>query len=193
MAQIQPPTTDLIYHIYRTSLFSRDSKITTSDKTEQLFHIEFPFSFIGGWNITFHWGADKEGMVALQIKKPVFNWSMEITDHIANYKTIVIPTGMFKKKFVFHGPDGKEYAWKPCGMGDLKLLSYPEKTQVALYDRKFAISKKGTLTVSPTVYQMANMIIATAFAVEEWERDQAAKRSNEQERQRRIRAQRRHH
>ncbi|KAJ3316084.1 hypothetical protein HDV04_000293 [Boothiomyces sp. JEL0838] len=173
----QQPLSDITFHIYKSGLFSRDAKITTDNKNEQLFHVEFPFSFFGAWKVTIHYGSNKEGQLAMTISKPVFSWDFEITDHQINFTTKLSKSGLFSRKHAFTGPDGRGYAWKGTGFGgDLKLVAYPEKVQVAYYDRAaFSVKKQGKLIITPQVSHMANLIIATGFAVEEWEREQRKK------------------
>ncbi|KAJ3276881.1 hypothetical protein HDV01_002936 [Terramyces sp. JEL0728] len=172
--------TDIVYNIYRTGLFSKDATITNANKA-LLYHVEFPMAFFGAWNVTFHCGEDKGAPIAMQISKPIFNWDFEITDHNIKFATKLAKAGLFTRKHIFHGPDGREYAWKGTGFGgDLKLIAYPEKAQIALYKRSnFAISKLGKIIVSLQAQQIANLIIATGFAVEEWEREQKRKRESE--------------
>ncbi|KAJ3250199.1 hypothetical protein HK103_003786, partial [Boothiomyces macroporosus] len=158
-------------------MFSRDAKITDSNKN-QVFHVEFPFAFFGAWSVTVHHGATKQGPIAMSINKPTFSWDFEIVDHGMNFRTILHKVGMFSRKHAFNGPNGKEFAWKGTGFGgDLKLVAYPEKVQVAYYDRAaFSFRKEGKIVVTPQVSHMANLIIATGFAVEEWEREERQKR-----------------
>ncbi|KAJ3257475.1 hypothetical protein HK103_004550 [Boothiomyces macroporosus] len=170
----QKPSSDLIYHIYRGGLFSRDARITVENKQEQLFHVEFPLSLFGSWSVTIHWGANKNGPIAMTISKPIFSWDFDIIDHTTNFRTSLIKTGFFSRKHSFMGPDGRQYAWKGSGFGgNLKLVAYPEKVQVGYYERAmFSFMKEGKLVISPQVHHMINLIIATGFAVEEWEREQ---------------------
>ncbi|KAJ3276880.1 DNA topoisomerase 3-alpha [Terramyces sp. JEL0728] len=143
----QKPASDLVYHIYRSGLFSRDARITSANKNEQLFHVEFPFSFLGAWSVTIHWGANNRGPIAMEISKPMFSWDFTVIDHTTKFKTSLVRSGFFTRKHEFRGPDGKHYAWKGTGFGgDLKLIAYPEKVQVAYYDRAmFSFSKEGKI------------------------------------------------
>ncbi|KAJ3317579.1 hypothetical protein HDV06_001370 [Boothiomyces sp. JEL0866] len=167
---------DKVYHIYKSGMFSKDAKILDSNKN-QVFHVEFPFAFFGAWSVTVHHGATKQGPIAMSINKPAFSWDFDIVDCGSNFRTILRKAGIFSRKHAFNGPDGKEYAWKGNGFGgDLKLIAYPEKVQVGYYDRAaFSFKKEGKIIITQRVHHMTNLIIATGFAVEEWEREQRQK------------------
>ena len=160
-------------HIYRRGF--QDAVIKDESKTESLYFVDFPMSFFGSWTITIHGGLNNTFPAVATIDKRTFSWDMTITDCVTGYKTMLVKSGIFTRKHAFRGENGVEYAWKGSGFGgDLKLVAYPDKhTVLAYYNRSmFAFRKEGTLDVDNSMEPMIRIVLATGFAVEEWERQQ---------------------
>lgn len=176
---------------------SRDCRIMTADKKSMAYHIEYPYSFFGSWHVNMRRGGP-QGPTVFLITKSAMGWDFTIQDpsNPANTTKLSRSGGVIgKRKHMFKGFDGKQYAWKGASLGfvrlllcpsnpsvtdmvihlklsgDLKLVSYPTKTVAAYYHRtKRSWSKEGRLEVFANAQHLLDLIVATGFAVEEWER-----------------------
>src|ERR1700738_1131078 len=121
--------------------------------------------------------------------KQIYRGSSEASPHIASIKkngrrksqhvitmgpgkeTIIInPPGWFSSKSKFFVA-GKEFVWK----SDKELVEAVSGITVASFKRKrFSISKKGVLTVTPAGMQMIDAVVVTAITVQYyWEAKRA--------------------
>ncbi|KAJ3186668.1 hypothetical protein HDU85_007488 [Gaertneriomyces sp. JEL0708] len=171
------PSQDSVnFHIYREGWVSRDCRIMTADKKTCAYHIEYPRSFLGSWHVNMR-RSSSHGPTVFLITKAALGWDFTIQDPSRPaLSTKLVRTdklGIGKRAFRFRGFDGKEYAWKGSGGigGDLKLVVYPTKHILAYYHRtKRAWAKEGRLEILPGAHYMLDLVVATGFAVEEWER-----------------------
>ncbi|KAI9097219.1 hypothetical protein DFS34DRAFT_620866 [Phlyctochytrium arcticum] len=163
------------FHIYRDGWVSRDCRIVTGDKKAQAYHIEYPYSFFGAWHVNMR-RTSSHGPTVFLITKSAMGWDFTIQDPANPQLTTKLTRSgggiMGKRKHAFKGFDGKSYAWKGHGLGgDLKCVSYPSKMVVAFYHRtKHSWAKEGRLEILPMGQHILELLVATGFATEEWER-----------------------
>ncbi|TPX67900.1 hypothetical protein SpCBS45565_g03431 [Spizellomyces sp. 'palustris'] len=163
------------FHIYRDGWVSRDCRILTADKKSVAYHIDYPYSFFGSWHVNMRRGSS-QGPTAFLITKSAMGWDFTIQDPVNPALTTKLTRSgggvLGKRKHSFKGFDGKNYAWKGHGLGgDLKCVCYPTKTIIAFYHRtKHSWSKEGRLEILPNGHHLLDLVVATGFAVEEWER-----------------------
>ncbi|KAI8820526.1 uncharacterized protein EV422DRAFT_531193 [Fimicolochytrium jonesii] len=175
-----PATQAVVYgetvnlHFYREGWVSRDCRILAGDKKNMAYHIEYPYSFFGSWHVNMRRSGPK-GPTIFLIKKSAIGSDFTIEDPVnTNQRVKLIRSGgvIGKRKHAFMGSDGKQYAWKGNNLGgDLKLVCYPQKTVAAFFNRtKHAWAKEGRLEILPSGQHIMDLIVATGFCVEEWER-----------------------
>ncbi|KAI8908883.1 hypothetical protein DFJ77DRAFT_513484 [Powellomyces hirtus] len=162
------------FHIYRQGWVSRDCRILQSDKKTVAYHIDYPRSFFGSWHVNMR-RSGANGPTVFLITKSAMGSDFTIQDPVnPALTTKVVRSGgvIGKRKHAFAAFDGKQYAWKGAGLGgDLKLVCYPLKTVAAFYHRKkHAWAKEGRLEILPGGQHILDLVVATGFCVEEWER-----------------------
>ncbi|KAJ3007405.1 hypothetical protein HKX48_009175 [Thoreauomyces humboldtii] len=166
--------TSVNFHIYREGWVSRDCRILQADKKTVAYHIDYPYSFFGSWHVNMRRTGSK-GPTVFLITKSAMGSDFTIADPSnPSLSTKVTRSGgvIGKRKHMFVGFDGKKYAWKGSDLGgDLKLVCYPNKEIMAYYHRKkHAWAKEGRLEVFAGGQHIMDLVVATGFCVEEYER-----------------------
>ncbi|GJN93818.1 hypothetical protein Rhopal_006876-T1 [Rhodotorula paludigena] len=156
------PASALEYHIYKDSrLFGKDDIITGVDKQQQLYHLHFPHTFFGSWDLALHRGGPA-GPHVCQINKGGWGDSF-VVSFSGGPQVQCIRTGFFSNKYEFAGANNTVwYCWKPDSRlfklhsfslyrtEDLKLpRSEREGKALAHFRYTMSFSKDGQLSISP--------------------------------------------
>ncbi|KAI5477548.1 hypothetical protein MNV49_006136 [Pseudohyphozyma bogoriensis] len=161
-------------------VFSKDDVVTAaSDRNTALYYLDFPHTWRSSWNLTLHRGA-KEGPVLCTLNKGSYGFTRDDIE-IAfpnGWKTVLAKKSLVSKAHEFVGVDNvTTFKWKSDGMLSSSLNCIDNSTGfiAATWTKSYGFGKDGSLLVSPTYNHMLDVIVATALAMEEWQREEAEK------------------
>ncbi|GAA5979228.1 hypothetical protein JCM11641_001967 [Rhodosporidiobolus odoratus] len=201
----RPP---LEFHVYKSGgacTWSKDDVVTGPDKRTILYHLDFPHTWFGSWNMSLRRGGSA-GPEVCTIKKGAMGSSFDIslyavspmpnmeilTDSLARYgvQTRCQRTGFFRLKYTFGGANNTEYyIWQPDGMwmraydyslyreSELKLPKEQRKVIAHWRTPSWAVTKDGTLLIHPDHEHEAELILSTALGIEERAREERSRNS----------------
>ncbi|GAA5827853.1 hypothetical protein JCM11251_007702 [Rhodosporidiobolus azoricus] len=174
-----PPPPPLEFHVYRSGgFFNKDDIITGPDKQTMLYHLDFPNTFSGRWDLALRRGGP-QGPDVCRITKGMWGDSFEVQMAVDGKVFRCQRTGFFSPKYEFGGNGNTEwYIWKPDGMflsqydyslykvSEMGLPKEQRKVIAHWRTPSFSYSKDGTLLIQPDHAHEQELILATALGIE---------------------------
>ncbi|GAA5888306.1 hypothetical protein JCM6882_008576 [Rhodosporidiobolus microsporus] len=174
-----PPPPPIEFHVYReASWFSKNDIVTGPDKQTMLYHLDFPHTFSGRWDLSLR-RYGPQGPDVCRIVKGMWGDSFDVTMAIDGKVFRCQREGFFSVRYTFGGNGNTEwYTWKPDGhwihqfdyslykASELDLPKEQRKVIAHWRTPSWSINKDGTLLIQPDHAHEQELILATALGIE---------------------------